>query len=57
MGRAVMASFAVPAAPAGRSRRTEFRDDATVRGDGDALPGFDSADVPTEIVFQLTNAS
>src|SRR5262249_8379663 len=32
------------------------RDDPTVCGDCDALPGFDSADVPTEIVFQLTNA-
>src|SRR5262245_49885815 len=40
-----------------RARRNEFRDDPAVRRNGDALPGFDSADVPTEIVFQLTNAS
>ena len=57
MGRAVMASFAyprlLPAVRGGPSSATT----ATVRGDGDALPGFDSADVPTEIVFQLTNAS
>src|SRR5262245_52791560 len=41
----------------GRARRNEFRDDPAVHCNGDAFPGFDSADVPTEIVFQLTNAS
>jgi hypothetical protein len=44
------------AALARGSWRNEFRDDTAVSGDGDALPGFDSADVPAEIVFQLTNA-
>ena len=42
---------------AGVSRRNKLRDDPTVRRDCDALTGFDSADVPTEIVFQLTNTS
>ena len=32
------------------------RDIRLSRGDGDALSCFDAADVPTEIVFQLTNA-
>jgi len=41
----------------GHSWRNKFRDDPTVRRNGDALPGFDSANVPTDIVFQLTNAS
>lgn len=41
---------------AGCSRRYQLCDDPAVRSDGDALPGFDPADVPTEIVFQLANA-
>jgi hypothetical protein len=41
----------------GHSWRNKFGDNSTVRRNDDALPRFDSADVPTEIVFQLTNSS
>jgi len=44
------------AALAGGFWRNELRDHTAVRGDGDALARFDSADVPAEIVFQLTDA-
>ena len=37
--------------------RNKVRDDTAVRRGGDPLARFNSADVATEIVLQLTNAS
>ena len=56
-GRDKLVETTWTAALGGRSRRNQLRDDPAVCGDRDALPGFASADVPTEIVLQLTNAS
>ena len=47
---------ACPAAFRVGSRRNKLRDDPSVRGDRDPLASFDSADVATEIVFQIANA-